>query len=220
MDGTIKHFTAIGNARECDYIQDRYGNTTNLTYTTVVINSVNVALLNTDTDPSGRRLLFHWSNLGTGIAPAYRIVQVDGPQYSVVYGYGTDYNLSSATVDASTPAPGLATVVAGPAAHTPRTTSFTYATVSGESGLLSNISDPLGHNVTYSYTLLPAATNIVWVTGITQQAGVIPNTTTQRTQTWTISPYSYTLSYIGRMTISGICAFFANNGTGNDLLTA
>ena len=34
MDGTIKHFVTFAGSRErvCDYIQDRYGNSTNLVY--------------------------------------------------------------------------------------------------------------------------------------------------------------------------------------------
>jgi hypothetical protein len=58
-----------------------------------------VGLLNTVPDPSGRQLVFTWTNLGTQQAPAYRVTSVQGPQYSVSYAYGTDLNLSSVTLD-------------------------------------------------------------------------------------------------------------------------
>ena len=47
------------------------------------------ARLSTVTDPSGRTLKFYWHDFvpspGVGQDHTYRIVQVDGPQYSVVY---------------------------------------------------------------------------------------------------------------------------------------
>ena len=95
MDGTIKHFTSIGTSRVCNYIQDRYGNTTNLTYTTVN----NAAQLATVTDPSGRQLVFTWSNVGTVPAPMYRITQVAGPAYNVNYSYDGSGNLITSTLD-------------------------------------------------------------------------------------------------------------------------
>ena len=46
MDGTIKHFVSFANSRErvCDYIQDRYGNTTNLVYPQTTVTSVTDSL--------------------------------------------------------------------------------------------------------------------------------------------------------------------------------
>src|SRR5205823_14757963 len=41
MDGTTKHFSAIGNARVCTSITDRYNNVTSLTYTTMQVQGVN-----------------------------------------------------------------------------------------------------------------------------------------------------------------------------------
>jgi len=173
MDGTVKHFTLIGNTRVCDSITDRYGNQTSLTYTTVQIGGVNTGLLNTVTDPSGRQLIFTWTNLGTQQSPAYRITQVNGPQYNVSYGYDASFNLQSVTLD-----PGVG--------HLNRTTTFGYTTVSGESGLLSSITDPLGHVVSYGYTL-SGVTNTVWVNAITEPAGEDPVTHTARTQSWTLA---------------------------------
>jgi hypothetical protein len=174
MDGTLKHYTAIGNSRLCDSITDRFGNATQLTYTTVQIAGVNTGLLNTVTDPSGRQLVFTWTNLGTQQAPAYRITSVQGPQYSVTYSYGADFNLSSVTLDPGT------------APHLNRTTRFTYTTVSGESGLLASITDPNGEVASYGYALL-SATNSVWVTSLTEPAGIDPSTHTPRTLSWTLN---------------------------------
>ena len=181
MDGTVKHFELIGNSRVCKSITDRYNNVTTLAYDPA---SIAVPLLQTVTDPSGRVLTFRWHdfqpNPGAGQDHAWRIVQVDGPQYSVVYTYGVDmnnldtlYNLTSVTLDASTPtSTGEATgVIGGAAAHTPRTTTFTYGHTAydqsvpgqvdtGEYGLLMSITDPQGqqanepgggHTVTYAY---------------------------------------------------------------------
>ena len=54
MDGTIKHFVTYAGSRErvCDYIQDRYGNTTNLVYTQATVGGQTVNLLQSVMDPS------------------------------------------------------------------------------------------------------------------------------------------------------------------------
>ena len=145
MDGTTKHFTSVGNnVRACDYIRDRYGNQTNLVYGATAGGVSVPNLLSTVTDPSGRQLTFLWNNLGTVQQPIYRIVEVDGPQYSVVYAYGADVNLSSVTLD-----PG--------AGHLNRTTTFGYTTFADQngsaSGLLSSDSDSVGYTVNYQYTI-------------------------------------------------------------------
>jgi len=183
MDGTIKHFSAIGTARFCDYIQDRHGNQTTLAYIAVVDNGATANLLSTVTDPSNRTLTFTWHNLGTSAQPIWRITQVDGPQYSVAYAYNVDANLSSVTLD-----PGLSP-------HLNRTTTFGYTTVTGpngtEAGLLASVTDALGHTISYTYAI-PAAnpTNTVWVSSVVEPAGVDTNNV-QRTQTWQISPGSF-----------------------------
>ncbi len=86
QDGTVKHFIPGGtdvsgqpsSERVCDYIQDRHGNTTTLTYG-LTINLYNGGfpaqphatkkLLTQVTDPSGRSLTFSWINLGTSEDP-------------------------------------------------------------------------------------------------------------------------------------------------------
>ena len=67
MDGTIKHFVTYQNSSErvCDYIEDRYGNRTNLLYTQQTVGGQTVNLLQSVTDPSGRQILYTWANLGT-----------------------------------------------------------------------------------------------------------------------------------------------------------
>jgi hypothetical protein len=211
MDGTVKHYIANGpnGVRSCDYIQDRYGNQTVLTYDPSITLPDGTNPLSTATDPSGRELVFHNANLGTVGSPVWRVVQVDGPQYSVVYGYGADGNVSSVTLDAANPAPGVTGVV-GAAPHLARTTTYGYTSVNDgngntESGLLSSITDPLGaveggHTLTYTYTLtfpdgtgqqVPTATNSVWVGTITEPAGIDPTTHQQRTQTWTLDALIY-----------------------------
>lgn len=166
MDGTVKHFTRVGDERVCDWISDRHGNTTSLAYTTVTVGGVSKALLSTVTDPSGRVLTVTWTNLGTTMSPAYRITQLDGPVlpgtstpvYTVSYEYNTDKNLWKVRQDPS----GLN-----------RTTTYTYTSYVGgsgtESGLLASISDPLGHTVSYTYGI-PGndPTGTVWVTSVTE----------------------------------------------------
>jgi hypothetical protein len=176
MDGTVKHYIVIGSSRVCDSITDRYANQTVLTYTTVQIAGVNKGLVNTVTDPSGRQLIFTWSDIGPQGSPMWRITGVAGPQYAVAYAYYTNAgdpssygNLASVTLDA------------GSGGHLNRTTSFGYTSVSDsnnntENGLLASISDPLSHTVSYGYTLgasngyyfVPTPTNTVWVSSVTE----------------------------------------------------
>jgi hypothetical protein len=145
-------------------------------------------LLNTVTDPSGRQLVFSWTNFGTVNAPAYRITYVAGPLYNVSYAYFTNandpasyLNLQSVTLDPG----GLA-----------RTTSFTYTSYTGangtENGLLASISDPLSHAVSYSYTY-PSQnpTSTVWVTTVTEPGS-------GGNHVWTLSPSSF--NYLGTFT--------------------
>src|SRR5205814_1210397 len=98
MDGTIKHFFKNGNERDCDNIEDRHGNRTTLSYqqAATMPDGSSRNLLSEVTDPSGRSLEFTWSNLGTTALPAWRIVEVDGPQYKVTYDYYTDTSSSNA----------------------------------------------------------------------------------------------------------------------------
>jgi RHS repeat-associated protein len=178
MDGTVKHFTRVGDERVCDYIADRHGNTTSLAYTTVTIGGVSRALLATVTDPSGRVLTVTWTNLGTMMSPVYRITQVDGPVipgtstpvYTVSYDYNSDKNLWKVHQDPA----GLN-----------RVTTFTYTSYTGlsgtASGLLASISDPLGHTVSYTYGISPDdVLGNVWVTGVSEPAS-------GGTRDWTIS---------------------------------
>lgn len=194
MDGTIKHFFKDGSERICDYIEDRHGNRTTLAYTTLAYSTKK--FLSTVTDPSGRTLTFSWTNLGTSQAPAYRITQVTGPLYSVTYSYFTNagdptsyQNLASVTLD-----PGGLN----------RTTSFTYTSVSGtlngqavtENGLLSSITDPLSHAVSYAYTIdfvvngyhTGTPTGSPWVSQVTEPGS-------GGNHVWTILPGSWTYLY-------------------------
>jgi hypothetical protein len=174
MDGTVKHFISGGNdpngtpapVRACDYLEDRHGNRTSLTYgTTVTLTDGSTRkLLTAVTDPSGRSLVVTWTNLGSTGSPAWRITQVQGPfnmgtpVYTVSYEYDGSYQLWKVHQDPS----GLN-----------RVTTFGYTSLSGmsgtESGLLASITDPLGHAVSYSYCLTnpingtPALTGSPWV---------------------------------------------------------
>ena len=180
QDGTVTHFTKVGNERVCDSITDRYNNATVLTYTSVAIGGVNKALLNTVTDPSGRELLFSWQDLNAAdpAHPAWRIVAASGPQYAVAYAYNADFNLRAVTLDA------------GDASHLNRTTTYGYTTFSGqngtETGLLASVSDALGHTVSYGYSVPDNLTGTVWVSSITEPAGV-DAAGQPRTQTFTLT---------------------------------
>ena len=185
MDGTVKHFVKIAdNWRACDYIQDRYGSKTTLAYGATVNGAAVPTLLASVTDPVGRQLVYHWTNFGTNDQPVYRITGIDGPQYSVAYAYNGDANLASVTLDS------------GDASHLNRTTTYGYQSYSGdqgtETGLLSSVTDPLGHTLSYTYTfpaggngVLPA-TGTVWPTTIVEPAGVDTNGNA-RAQTWNIT---------------------------------
>jgi hypothetical protein len=156
QDGTIKHFISEGvygaghpqvgfsvPTRVCDYIEDRHGNRTNLTYTNVTLpGGIPKKLVSTVTDPTNRTLTFTWANLGTVPAPMYRITAVAGPQYSVTYQYNAEGNLWKVNLDPS----GLN-----------RTTTYGYSSVNDgnghtASGLLSSISDPMGNTISYAYS--------------------------------------------------------------------
>ncbi len=202
MDGTIKHFVSAGTdpdgspsaSRVCDYIEDRHGNRTNLTYASSLTlasgqtlnNPVPLAsggttkLLTQVTDPSGRSLAFTWTNLGTTSAPAYRITQVQGPVYRVTYDYyntpgtlASHQNLWKVHLDTD----GLN-----------RVTTYTYTSYSSqngmENGLLASIADPLGNAVSYQYSLEGSPTGTLWVSQVSE-----PGSGTN--QVWTISPWGY-----------------------------
>ena len=183
MDGTVKHFVTNANSLErvCDYIDDRYGNRTSLAYTQTTVGGLTVNLLQSVTDPSGRQITYTWSNLGTSGSPAWRIVEADGPAYSVTYSYNTDLNLSSVTLDP------------GSSPHQNRTTSFTYTSVTGslgtETGLLASITDPLSHTISYSYDVgssyygysTPFYTNTCWPVTISEPSS-------GGNLTWSIAP--------------------------------
>ena len=183
MDGTIKHFVTYQNSSErvCDYIEDRYGNRTNLLYTQQTVGGQTVNLLQSVTDPSGRQILYTWANLGTSGQPAWRITVAQGPAYSVAYAYNPDFNLSGVTLD-----PGVAP-------HANRTTSFGYTTAGGalgtETGLLASITDALNHSISYSYSVsslnqygqpIPNYTATAWPATITEPSS-------GGNQVWTIT---------------------------------
>ncbi|GAI91858.1 unnamed protein product, partial [marine sediment metagenome] len=161
LDGTVKHFIAIGDVRVCDYIEDRHEQRTNLAYDPAT------GLLDTVTDPSGRVLDFTWTNFGTQQDPIWRIIQVTAPLQTVTYTYyapseqgwgGEAYTLETVTLDPG----GLA-----------RTTTYTYTAYAGENGLLESVTDTLGHVISYEWAL-PAMnfTGTVWVSQITEPGGV------------------------------------------------
>ena len=117
-------------------------------------------------DPSGRTLTFGWTNLGTSGQPAWRITGVQGPAYSVGYEYFTDANSQNAANELFN----LKAVHLDPSGLN-RTTSFTYTGITGangtESGLLSSVSDPLNHTVSYGYTISSITTS-AWVQTVTE----------------------------------------------------
>ena len=217
MDGTIKHYVSVvtnadgtlGNERACDYIQDRHGNTTNLTYgqSYVQPDGSTRKLLTKVNDPSGRVLTFVWNNFGTATLPAWRIVEVDAPldpatgkfSYRVTYGYYTDPNSANAANELYN----LKTVTLDPDGLS-RTNTFTYTSQAGntatEYGLLASISDPLGHIMSYSYAYqsgfsganynniqYPATPDSIYVAQVTEPGGqdALGN---PRTHVWTVNP--------------------------------
>lgn len=207
IDGTVKHFVSGGTdtdgspsrVRVCDYIRDRHGNQTNLTYglTTTFPDGHTEKKLTKVADPTGRELNFTWSNVGTVMAPRYRITEVVGPTgtYRVTYDYNADKNLSAVHLDAD----GLN-----------RTTTFGYTSYTGtsgtETGLLASITDPLGHTISYQYgypSLNPTQT--VWVTGITEPSFPLSGGGTSAQQ-WTITT-SYPF-------YSNLFTSFANSNAG------
>jgi RHS repeat-associated protein len=177
MDGTVKHFVTNQSSLErvCDYIDDRYGNRTNLAYTQTTVGGQTVNLLQSVTDPSGRQILYTWANLGGGGQPAWRITLAQGPAYSVAYAYNADLNLASVTLDP------------GDSSHLNRTTTFGYTSVTGingtETGLLASVTDGLNHTVSYGYTAEGNYTGTAWPTSVTEPSS-------GGNQTWTIAPVS------------------------------
>lgn len=190
-DGTIKHFIPEGldaaghpsSVRICDYIEDRFGNRTTLTYgqTITLPSGATKKLLTQVKDSVNRTLTFTWVNYGTS-APAYRITQIQSPTYTVTYDYyqnasdpASYLNLWKVHLDST----GLN-----------RTTTYTYTTFQGETGLLASIVDPIGNTVTYQYSSTnqsngPTPTGTVWVGQIGESAGV-DAAQNVRTQTWTL----------------------------------
>jgi hypothetical protein len=153
-DGTTIHYITDstlangqpGSTRAAAWIEDRSGKRTTFTYdqTVTLADGSTRKLLTRVTDPSGRYLTISWINIGTAGNP-WRIQRVEGPLdagglpiYAVSYEYNTDGNLWKVHQDPE----GLN-----------RVTTFTYTTVNGESGLLDSITDPLGHRVSYHYSL-------------------------------------------------------------------
>ncbi|MGI4791253.1 MAG: RHS repeat-associated core domain-containing protein [Janthinobacterium lividum] len=219
MDGTIKHYTNVvikadgtsGNERACDYIQDRYGNKTTLTYgqSYVQPDGSTRSILTLVTDPTGRSLTFHWTNFGTTAQPTYRITEIDAPidpamgtyAYRVTYDYYTDPNDPNVANDLFN----LKAVHLDPDGLN-RTTTYTYTncapvTLSNyrgniseadgptEYGLLGNLTDPLGHTVSYTYGYIidpgnsdvyAAEMNVLYVSQIIEPGSGGKNT-------WTIS---------------------------------
>lgn len=182
-DGSKKHFVSNGSPeRVCDWMDDKFGNRTHLTYNQITVNSTVMNQLQTVTDPSGRSLTFTWTNLGTAQTPAWRITAVQGPTYSVTYEYDTNLNLWKSHLDPT----GLNRTM------TYGYTSFSDGNGNTETGLLSSITDPLGHTIVYTYNVLSPPlqqiafyTGTVWVTGINESAGVDANNA-PRTHNWVI----------------------------------
>lgn len=160
MDGTTKHFVHVAtnpdgsinyNIRACDYIEDRHGNRSNLTYgfTATAADGSTEKKVTAVTDPVGRTLTLTWANLGTAGDPHYRITQVEGPAdtYRVTYEYYTNAGDPSSYLN-------LWKVHLDPSGLD-RVTTYAYGSYSDadgtENGLLSGISDPLGHTVSYQY---------------------------------------------------------------------
>jgi RHS repeat-associated protein len=178
MDGSTKHYVqnsymVAGTTyyeRDCDYMQDRFGNRTVMTYSLVknVDQSVSRPLLATVTDPSGRTLAFTWQDISTDpLNPHYRITSiiespnVDGSCPEIDYAYFRPGD--SDTNDANSCQ--LRYVAVGG-----RMTSYTYTSTSVPSmdqsssitvnGLLASVIDALGtpndpsggHCTQYSYT--------------------------------------------------------------------
>ena len=167
-DGTTKHYVNVvtnangssANERYCDWIEDRRGNRTTLSYGFAITrpDGSKKKLLTEVTDPSGRSLKFTWKNLNAVVDgnPAWRISKVEGPfdagnpvpgvTYAVTYDYYTDptssnaanelYNLRAVHLDAD----GIN-----------RTTTYAYTGLLGETGLLASVTDPLGHATSYQY---------------------------------------------------------------------
>ena len=178
----------------CDYIEDRHGNRTTLSYdqSATLADGSTKALLTKVTDPVGRTLTFTWANLGSAGQPAWRITQVQGPAgtYSVLYGYNSDKNLQSVTLDSG---------------GANRVTTYGYTSVTGqdsngstvtETGLLSSITDGLNHSVTYGYgspSNNPLGT--VYVSSVTEPGGVDTGGNA-RTLTWSLTMgYGYSGLY-------------------------
>lgn len=158
-DGTVKHFFSNGTERSCDTLTDRHGNQTVLTYG---LNIGGRSVLTKVTDPSGRYLNIQWTDVDASAGVAWRITQVQGPfdpvttaaVYTVTYEYNSEFNLWKVHQDPA----GLN-----------RVTTYTYhpMLVHSEPGLLASISNPLGHTVSYAYTL-QSITNSLWVSSVTE----------------------------------------------------
>ncbi len=238
MDGTVKHFVPEGTdaagrpspVRVCDYIEDRYGNRTTLTYgqTITFTDGSTKKLLTQVKDPVNRTLVFAWQNFGTSAAPAFRIISVQSPLYMVTYEYyqnagdASSYlNLWRVRVDST----GLN-----------RVTTYTYTTVAGETGLLASIADPLGNAVSYTYTITPGTrtrtvwgdlvappgynpTGTVWANSITEPGGIVAGTGQARSQVWTIDTggtwyaNSYGLGIINFKSSGGIQGYLGIDGS-------
>ncbi len=197
MDGTVKHFVPEGTdaggraskTRVCDYIEDRYGNRTVLTYglpITLPDGSLK-NLLTKVTDPTGRFLTFTWQNLGTAAAPAWRIMTVQSPLYAVTYEYYTNASDASSYLSLWK--------VHLDSGGMDRVTTYAYTTCQGETGLLASITDPLGRAVAYEYGLIPyssvppyvpnSRTTTLWVNKITEPG------TAATPHIWTVTAVSY-----------------------------
>ena len=225
MDGTVKHFVVIGtnadgtpnhSLRACDYIADRHGNQTNLTYGLTITNpgGSTQKLLTVVTDPVGRTLTFTWQNFGTTAAPHWRIAEVDGPGYPSTtgsYRVTYDYYTSATDPNAGGIAFQLKTVHLDPDGLN-RTMTYTYTSYSDsggtETGLLTGVVDSLGHTISYAYVngafdgnnnpSYPSSTGTLWVYRVTEPAGV-DTASNPRTQIW----------YVRSGTWGGISSGFA-----------
>jgi RHS repeat-associated protein len=194
QDGSKKHFFQNGSEWSCDWLEDRHGNRTNLGY--YQPSGAPRQLLRTVTDPSARYLEVTWQEV---VAGKWRVTRVEGPfdpdtnapVYVVSYEYHADGNLWKVRQDPA----GLN-----------RTTTYTYTTVEGESGLLASISAPLQHTVSYTYARgrlqfpnLPFDT--LWVRTVTEPASGGP-------LTWylNVSDYSHAIDFPDWITLASLDA--------------
>lgn len=193
-DGTTDHYTLIGNYRVCDWIQDRHGNKTQLTY------DANGQVQTVEDLTSGRMLTFTWNDVGqngehheriTHVAASYGgnvFQQVDyqyylpNPPYpdplypgnvpGSEYYYPTGSGLGFSTDDAYN----LYRVILYPGGgEDPRVTTYTYTSYTSgpnnpypgvtDYNLLQSVRDPLWTSGQLWNTTTPNAHSVIYTYG-------------------------------------------------------